>query len=654
MGSDPNIIGKTMRIDSEPHTIIGVLAPGAPDRMQIKFLVPLAFKPQELNRDGSPYVVAGRLKPGITLAEAQADMNVIAARIARDYPVTNKDRGINVVPLRNYWFPKQTQSTLWALLGAVGFVLLIACANVANLLLAKATTRLKEVAVRASLGATRARVFLQFLTESLLLSLLGGAMGIAVAELMLQTIMKTMLSGVGLRLPSEADVRISIPILGFTFLCTILAGILFGCAPAWRASALNVNETLKEGGRVGTGSAHQRLRRALVVAEFGLALALLAGAGLAIHSFWNLSRVDLGLRTDHILTFGLPVPDKQFAQSQIAPFYRDLLDRLHAVPGVTSASVATGTPLGEFGFGLPFNIVGQPHRDDSSRNMALFMMATPEYHKTFGIQLIKGRLFTEADTENSTHVAIITESLGKKFLPGIDPIGQRLSVPQVIPGQNKPGPAREWEIVGVIHDVRMLGPRQDLTAEIDVPFYQSPWPSTDIAIRTRGDPEQIRKAVNAVIGSFNKDLPMDTVQTMDQIVKDSFLEDRTVTQLFGILATVALLLAAIGIYGVMAFSVAQRTHEIGLRIALGADRRNVLRLVIREGILLAVVGLGLGLVGAFFVGRTIRSTLYGVGTVDLTAFAAVSVLLMLSALLACYFPAQCAAKVDPVVALRYE
>jgi putative ABC transport system permease protein len=655
LGSDPNIIGKTIRIDLEPHTVVGVLAPGAPDRMQIKFLVPLAFQPREMNRDGGPYNVAARLKPGVTIAEAQADMSVIAARIARDYPATNKDRGINVVPLRNYWFPKQTQSTLWALQGAVGFVLLIACANVANLLLAKATTRLKEVAVRASLGATRARVFLQFLTESLLLSVLGGAVGIAIAELMVQTIMKTMLSGVGLRLPSEADVRISLPVLGFTLFCAMLSGILFGCAPAWRASALNVNETLKEGGRAGTGNAHQKLRRALVVVEFGLALALLAGAGLAIHSFWNLSRLDLGLRTDHILTFGLPVPENQLTQSsQIVPFYRDLLDRLHAIPGVTDASVATGTPLGELGFGLPFNVVGQPRRDDNSRNVALFLMATPEYYKTFGIQLIKGRTFTEADTENSAHVAIISESLAKNFLPGVDPIGQRLSVPQVIPGGNKAGPPKDWEIVGVIHDVRMLGPRQDLNAEIDVPFYQSPWPRANVALRTRGDPEQIRRAVSAIIGSMNPDLPMDAVQTMDQLVKDNFLEDRTVTELFGILATVALLLATVGIYGVMAFSVAQRTHEIGLRMALGADRYNVLRLVIREGIVLAVVGLGLGLVGAFFVGRAIRSTLYGVGTVDLTAFVAVSILLMGSALLACYFPAHRATRVDPMVALRYE
>ena len=655
MGSDSDIIGKTIRIDLEAHTVVGVLAPGPPDRMQIKFLVPLAFKPEEISRDNHCCSVAGRLRPGVTIAEAQADMDVIAAHIARDYPNTNRERGIHVVPLRNYWFPKNTQSTLWALLGAVGFVLLIACANVANLLLAKATTRLREVAVRTSLGATRARVFLQFITESLVLSLLGGGLGIGVAEFMLHTIMKTLLSGMGLSLPSEADVRLNLPVLGFTFLCTVLAGVLFGCAPAWRASRLNTNETLKEGGRAGISSSHRRLRRVLVITEFSLAVALLSGAGLTIHSFWNLTRFDFGVRTDHILTFGLPVPWKQFTQnSQINSFYRELLERLHAIPDVTYASVATVTPMGGVGFGLPFNIVGQPQKDKDSQNIAIFQMTTPEYYQTFGIQLVKGRTLTLADTEHSPRVAIISEFMAKHFFLGTDPIGQRLSIPRVIPGNTKPGPEQEWEIVGVFHDVQMVDPRGHKYPEIDVPFYQSPFTRANVAIRTNRDPQQILKSVSVAVRSLAPDLPMEGVQKMDQLVSNDFLEDRTVTELFGILATVALLLATVGIYGVMAFSVAQRTHEIGLRMALGADRYNVLRLVIREGIVLALVGLGLGLVGAFFVGRAIRSTLYGVGTVDLTAFTAVSILLMAAALLACYFPARRATRVDPIVALRYE
>ena len=655
MGSDPNIIGKTIRIDLAQHTVVGVLAAGAPDRMQIKFLVPLAFKPEEISRDNRCCSVAGRLKPGVTMAEAQADMDVIATRIAREYPNTNKDSGVRVVALKNYWFPKSTQSTLWALLGAVGFVLLIACANVANLLLAKATTRLKEVAVRTSLGATPTRVFLQFLTESLVLSLLGGVMGIGIAELMLQSIMKTLLTGMGMSLPSEADVTLNLPVLGFTLLCTIFAGILFGCAPAWRASSLNTNETLKEGGRAGIGNRQQRLRRVLVVMEFSLALALLSGAGLAIHSFWNLSRFDFGVRTDHILTFGLPVPWKQLTEkSQVNSFYRELLDRLHAIPDVTHASVETSTPMGGVGFGLPFNIVGQPHKDKDSQNIAIFQMATPEYYKTFGIQLVKGRMLTEADTENSPHVAIISEFTAKHFFSDTDPIGQRLSIPEIVLGNKKPGPEQEWEIVGVFHNVQMVDPRGNKHPEIDVPFYQSPFARANIAIRTNGDPGQILKSVGAVVSSLAPDLPMEGVQTMEQIASDDLLEDRTVTILFGILAAVALLLATVGIYGVIAFSVAQRTHEIGLRMALGADRKQVLRLVLKEGIVLTVLGLGLGLVGAVFVGHAVKSMLFGVGTTDVGAISVVSILLLASAMFACYFPAQRATKVDPMVALRYE
>jgi len=655
MGSDPNIIGKSIRIDLEPHTVVGVLAPGAPDRMQVKFLVPLAFTPDQVNRDNHWLIVAGRLKPGVTIAEAQADMNVIAGRLASEYPQTDKDFGINVVPLKNYWFLKTTQNTLWALLGAVGFVLLIACANVANLLLAKATSRLKEVAVRASLGATRARVFMQFLTESLVLSLLGGLVGVGVAELMLQTLMKTLLAGMGLSLPSEADIRLSLPILLFTLVATMLSGVLFGCAPAWRASAVNLNETLKEGGRTGSGSGHQRLRRVLVVAEFGLALALLAGAGLAIHSFWNLTREDLGVRTDHILTFSLPVPEKQFSQpQQIILFYRQLLDKLHAIPGVTQASIGTATPLSNVEFGMNFNIVGQPAKPRESGNVAIFQMVSPDYYKAFGIRLLKGRTFTESDTDSSPRVAIVNEFLASHFFPGVNPIGQRLLVPQVIPGANKPGPPQDWEIVGVSHDVRMLGARRNMYPEIDVPFYQSPWPQVNVAVRTHGDPEEIRKSAGAIITSMDPNLPMYGVQTMDQIVDQNFMEDRSIATLFAILAAAALLLAAIGIYGVMAFSVAQRTHEIGLRMALGADRNQVLTLVLKEGAVLALFGMCLGLVGASFVGRAMQSILFGVGTIDFTAFAAVSLLLLGAALLASYFPARRATKVDPMVALRYE
>ncbi len=652
LGSNLNIIGQQLRMDGKPYTVVGIMAPGPTDRLQTELVAPLAFEPEQINHDFHWILVMGRLKPGVTLAVAQADMDVITGRIAKDYPQSNKGWGASVEPLHNDFFPKDTQHTLWVLLGAVGFILLIACANVANLLLAKATTRLKEVAVRSSLGATRARVFTQFLTESIALALIGGVAGIGLSEVMLKTLLALMPP---FTLPSEADVRLCWPVLLFTFFSTMLAGVLFGCVPAWRASGVNLNETLKEGGRSGTGSGRHQLRRGLVISEFGLALTLLAGAGLAIHSFWNLTRVDLGIRTDHILTFGLPVPRQHFTnQQQIVTFYRQLLDRLRAIPGVSQAEVGTGTPLQGTGFGMPFDVVGQPKLEAGSRHGAGFQMVTPDYFKTFGIQMVKGRSFTEQDIDGSPRVAMVNENFVRRYLPGVDPIGQQLMIEQLIPGVTKLGPSVPWQIVGVFHTVRTGGLRGDNFAEIDVPFYQSPWPGVNAAIRTLSDPGTMSKSVAAVVASMDPDLALASTRTMDQIVDENLLGDRFVTVLYMTFAVVALLLAAVGIYGVMAFSVAQRTHEIGLRMALGADRRQVLGLVLKEGVALALIGLGLGLVGAFFVGRAIRSTLYGVGTIDFTAFSVVSILLLISALFACYLPARRATKVDPMVALRYE
>jgi predicted permease len=652
LGANPNIIGQPLKLNGEPYIVVGVMAPGVADRLQTEIVAPLAFKQEQINHDFHFILVMGRLKPGVTLAQAQADMDAVANGIAKDFPQSNKGWGISVEPLKNDFFPKDAQTNLWVLLGAVGFVLLIACANVANLLLAKGTTRLKEVALRTSLGATRWRVFNQFLTESMVLAFFGGVAGIGLSALMLKILMIVMPP---YTLPSEADIRLSVPVLLFTLGATMLAGILFGCAPAWRASGVSLNETLKEGGRSGSSRSHNRLRQILVVSEFGLALTLLAGAGLAIRSFWNLSRVDLGVRTDHILTFSLPVANTRFSDSQqILAFYRQLLDKARALPGVSHAEVGTGTPIQGAGFGMPFNIVGMEQKDAGARQGAGFQMVTPDFFKTFDIQIAKGRIFTEQDIDGSPRVAMVNENFAHKFLPNIDPIGKRLVIEQLIPGVTKLGPPLEWEIVGVYHNVRSGGPRGDEYVEMTVPFYQSPWPSVGMAVRTASDPGAMTKTIASVISSMDSNLAMAGVKTMDQIVHESLLGDRFVVLLFGVFAGVALVLAAIGIYGVMAFSVAQRTHEIGLRVALGAGRNHVLKLILKEGAVLALIGLGIGLIGALFVGRAIHATLYGVGTVDFTAIGAVSIILLVSALLACYIPAQRATKVDPMVALRYE
>jgi len=652
LGADHNIIGKQIQMNSEPYTVVGVLAAGQTDRLESQFFVPLAFKPDQINHDFHWLLVMGRVKPGVTLAQAQADMEVVTNRIAQDHPQSNHGWGASVEELHNDFFPKEAKQTLWLLMGGVGFILLIACGNVANLVLAKGTTRLKEVAVRTSLGASRWQVFSQFLTESLVLAVLGGALGIGLGWAIIKVMMAKMPANT---LPSEADVTLNIPVLLFTLLATTIAGMLFGCAPAWHASRVDPNETLKEGGRTGTSAGRHRLRRSLVVAEFALALTLLAGAGLAIHSFWNLARVNPGFRTDHILTFSLPVPEKRLTQAElIVPYYRQLIERVESLPGVVRAEAATGMPLQGTNFGMPFTIVGKPVEDPSARPGAGFQMVTPGFFETFAIQMTKGRAFTDQDSAGSVRVAVVNQTFVDRYFKGVDPLTQRILVEQLIPGVTKLGPPQEWQIVGVFRNIHNGGIRSDGFPEIDVPFAQSPWPQAAMAVRTTGDPATMTRSIAAAVHQVDAELALADVKTMDQIVRESLVGDRFTTVLYVSFASVALVLAAIGIYGVMAFAVAQRTHEIGLRMALGASQDHVLGLILKEGIILAAIGLGLGLVGACFVGRAMRGLLYGVGTIDVAAFSAVAATLLIAALVACYLPANKASKVDPMVALRYE
>ncbi len=652
LGARSQIVGDQLRINGEPYTVVGVLASGATDRVRSELTIPLAFKPEQINHDFHWLLVMGRLKPAVTMKQARAEMDVVTSSMAKDHPRSNAGWGARVEPLKDDFLPAERIRNLWLLMGAVGFVLLIACANVANLLLGKGVVRRKEVAVRTSLGATRRRVFAQFLTESLTLSALGALAGILLAIGMIKALILLMPP---YNLPSEADVRISLQVLLFTFAATVIAAILFGCAPAWQASGLNPNETLKEGGSSGNTAGRHYTRRLLVVLEFGLALTLLASAGLALHSFFNLTRVDLGIRTDHILTFDLPVTDKRLSQpEQIISFYHQLLDKMKAIPEVTEASAATGMPVGGTYFGMSFNIAGQPQAVAGSRPSAAFAMVTPGYFHTFGIQIVQGRPFNEQDTEHSPRVAVVSENFVRRFLPGTDPLSKRVIVEQLIPGATNLGPPLEWEIVGVFHNVRGGNLRDNDRSEIEVPFDQSPWPQASIAVRTSGAPLAITKTIAAVVNSMEPDVALANLKTMDQIVDESLVGDRFLTLLYGTFAAVALLLAAVGIYGVMTFSVAQRTHEIGLRMALGAARKQVLTLILKEGLVLALVGLGIGLLGAGLVGRAMRDTLYGVGAFDVSAFGAVAVILFVAALLACYVPAWRATKVDPMVALRYE
>ena len=652
LGGDRDIIGKQIKMDGEPYTVVGVNQPGQTDRLESQFMVPLAFKPDQINHDFHWLLVIGRLKNAVSLAQAQADMNVVTNRIAQEHPLSNKGWGASVELLHNDFFPKDRQRILWLLMGAVGLVLLIACANVANLVLAKSTTRLREAAVRSSLGATRTQLFSQFLSENLVLAAIGGGLGIALGSVLLRVLVAKLPPN---QLPSEADITLNLPVLLFSLVATTTAGALFGCIPAWHASRVDPNETLKDGGRTGTGLARNRWRKALIVCEFALALTLLSGAGLALHSLWNLSRVDLGFRASHLLTFGLTPPKEEpYPSDHIIAFYRQILDRIKTLPGVVNAEVATGMPMAGVNFGMPFSIAGQPVSDPANRPGVGFEMVTPEYYGTFGIQILKGRPFSAQDSAMSPRVAIVNETFVRRFLSGLDPLRQRIVVEQLIPGQTKLGPPVEWQIVGVSRNIRNAGVRRDDFPMIDVPFEQSPWPGAGVVVRTSGDPSAMSKTIAAAIHSVSPDVPLEEIQTMDQLVDRSLVNDRFMTALYASFAGVALVLAAIGIYGVMAFFVAQRTHEIGLRIAFGASYDRVLNLVLKEGLALAASGLGIGLIGAFFVGRALTGLLYGVGSFDSIALVAVVATLLAAALFACYVPARRAAKVDPMVALRYE
>ncbi len=652
LGSDPHIIGKPIQIDGSPYSVVGVLGPGVTDRLDQWLITPLVFKPEQRNHDFHWLIAMGRLKPGVTIQQAQANMDAVTANIAKAFPRSNKGWGAIVEPLKNDFLPKERIQTLWMLLGAVGFVLLIACANVANLALAKGMARQREIAIRTSLGASRAAIFAQFLTENLLLAIVGGLLGVGVGAASLRGLIAAMPRNT---LPSEADISLNVPILLFTFGVSTLAGLLFGCAPAWFAMRVDPADALKEGGRSGTSAGRHSLRKVLVVGEFGLALALLTGAGLAIHSFWNLTRIDLGVNTTHIQTFFLPVPDARPKDpALIRNYYQQMLTSIRAVPGVLDTSASVGLPLAGPGFGMPFTIQGQPeYADPSQRPGSAFGMATPDYFRTYGIQMVQGRAFTEQDTAASVRVAVVNEEFVRKYLPGKNPLQQRINVEEIIPGVTKLGPYVTWQIVGVFHDVRAGGFR-DKFPEIEVPFWQIPWPSAVIGVRTAGDPEQMSKAIAAAVHSVDPLIAVAEPRTLDEVKSLMLANDRFTMGLFAAFALVALLLAAVGIYGVMAFTVAQREHELGLRMALGASRGNVVKLVLKEALILAGMGLALGLVGAYFVGRGMKSTLYGVGSLDFAAIAAVALVLLVASMIASWLPARRAAAVEPMHALRTE
>src|SRR5688572_10919053 len=649
-GADHQIIGKDIRMNGEPYTVVGVTPPGIYDRFNSQFWIPLALRPEQITHDSNFNLVMARLKDGVSVEQAQSEMNVIAEQLQNEFPKSNTNRTVSVEPLHLNFLTDATRRNLWLLLGSVGFLLLIACVNVANLLLARGTSRQREVAVKAALGASRMRLFVQFLTESLVLAVVGGALGILLAGIIMDLISAVM-PPVGTMLPSEANIRISIPVLLFTIAVTTVAGLFFGSAPAWQATRLELNEVLKTGGRTGSSGARRNGRRALVVTEFALALVLLATGGLALKSFWNLNSVDLGINTDHVLSFRLPVPENRLkGPDQIRSYYGQMLEKIQAIPGINKAAVMTGLPARGPSFGRAFTIVGQPPLSLTERRSSGFQMVTPGYVEALGIRLLKGRSIDDRDTATSPRVAMVNERFARRFFAGVDPISQRLSVEWI---SGRADTQEEFEIVGVFHNVRGAGMRDEYS-EIVVPFWQRPWPQASIVVRTDGDPNGVIKSIAAAVGSVDPDMPLAGVRTAEEIVSESLSIERFSVVLFTSFGVLGLLLAAVGIYGVMAFTVAQRTQEFGVRMALGAQRSGVVSLVLKEGALLAGAGALIGLGGAYLVGRAMQSTLYGVGAMEGRAFGAVACVLLIAALLACLLPAWRASRVDPMVALRRE
>ncbi len=651
--ADPGIVGRPIRIDGRPFIVVGVLAAGPSDRIKAGLWLPLAFTPEQLKPEVPDlrYYVMGRLRRDVTVEQAHAEMVAVARHLADSDPGRHRERSASVEPFRNSLLSSNAKTALWLLFGAVAFVLLIACANVANLLLARGAARRRELAVRASLGASQGAIVRQLLTESLLLALMGGGLGVLLASGLLRAVMALMPA---YTLPPEADVRLNLPVLLFTLAASLFCGIVFGCAPAWRATRANPTEALKDAGR-SLGGGRDRLRRVLVAGEFALALTLLAGAGLAIHGLFRLVNVPLGFRTEGLLTFSLPVPEGRLMGSErINAFYRELLDRVQAVPGVLSASVSTTMPVwgASVGF-MSFEVVGRPARADSDKPGALWSVASPAYFETFGIPLVRGRAFDGHDREGAQRVVIVNEAFVRRFLPEVDPLAQRLSMEWFLPEQKR-SPKVEWQVVGVCADVRNADLRNAGDPEIIVLFWQSPWPQTRMAVRTAGEPMGIHQGLAAAIRSVDPDLPMAELRTMRQVVDASMATDRFNMVLFGALAALALLLAAVGIYGVMSFVVGQRTQEIGLRMALGAGRARVFCDVLRDGMTTALLGTVLGSAGAWSVGRLMRGMVYGVGVVDPITFLLATLTLLGAGLVACLLPARRAASVDPIVALREE
>jgi len=658
-GGDPGVVGQTLVLDGRAHTVVGVMPRGFEFPLfwatKAEMWAPLPLGERAGSRAQSLRVFAS-LKPGVTRERAQVEMDAIARRLALEHPETNAKLDAVVTPLHQK-VVGNVRPTLLVLLGAVGFVLLIGCANVANLLLARANARHREMALRLALGATRGRLVRQLLTESLLLAALGAVAGLLLAF----WVVGLFVSGVPEdALPRQQAVGIDSAALAFTALLSLVTAAFFGLAPALQASRADVNEALKEGGRQasGGGARGRRLRRLLIVAEVALAMVLLAGAGLMLKSFVGLRALEPGFDQTNLLTMTVSVAGTRHAPAPLrAAFFDEAVERVRALPGVESASAVNHLPLAGDIWGFSFNIEGHAAPAPGERPTAAYRVARPDYFRTMRIPILEGRSFDERDNEQAPGVLVINETMARRYWPGEDALGKRIKL----------GPAdaeAPWlTVVGVVNDVKQQEWAEGAGAEMYLPHAQSPnylqnpsprYSYLTLVVRTSSDPERLAAAVRGAVWAIEPNAPVSSVATMDEVIAGQTWQARLSVLLLGGFALAALLLAAVGIYGVLAYSVAQRTHEIGVRMALGARPRDILRMVVGQGMAMALAGIAAGLAGAFALTRLMSRVLFGVSAFDPPTFAAVALLLALVALLACYLPARRATKVDPMVALRYE
>ena len=652
-GSDPSLVGKPITLDGKNYTVAGVAPAGFqyPDKTEL-WVPPLKLVPElSPNQDvtqtrGMGYLAAvATLKPGVSLPQAAAEMETITARLRQQYPNTNNRRFNRVVSLQEH-LVGETNKLLWLLLGAVTFVLLIGCANVANLLLASGASRQKEMAIRTALGASRARVVRQLFTESTLLALTGGAAGLLIAYWGLAAITK-LLPG---DFPRLNEIHINVRVLAFTFAASVLTGILFGLVPALQISRPDVQESIRETGRGVSGNRRQsRFRQALIVVEVALSVVLLVGAGLLFRSFLCLQSVDTGFVSEHVWTARLTPSGTSYAnQADYDRFYNQVVQRVSAVPGVQDAGLINTLPLDK-GPTTGFRVDGRPVETPDKWPSANYRSVSPNYFRAMGIPVLQGRAYTDRDTTNTPLVMIVNQKLADEEFAGENPIGKRITFGNT--NNNQP----VWfEIVGVVANVRSLELREEPAAELYFASLQDYWPAMSLVVRSNADLPSLSASVRQIVNEIDKSVPVSNVQMMDHVVSASITQPRFNLFLLGLFSTVAMLLSAAGIYGVTAYTVTQRTHELGIRIALGAQVSDVLKMILGQGMAVIGIGLAIGLAAAFGLVRLLRTFLFGVGEKDPFTFVVITLLLLFVALLACYIPARRATKVDPLEALRYE